>query len=170
MKNARGMTMIELLLAATILAMVMMATLSLYRSGVFAYTKYRERQEQTDQGEMVMSMLAEDLRTAKTIDFAEQNRLGLRRTAIGDDGSEHQELLVYEFQQAPSPRLIRRRDYEETVLRAEVSEMSFAKGSDNAAVIVTCRIANRPSLCCTLPVGGASALAKPYPLAEQNTP
>lgn len=159
MKNARGMTIIELLLAATILAMVMMATLSLYRSGVFAYTKYRERQEQTDKGEMVMSMIAEDLRTAETIDFVEQNRLGLRRTVIGDNGSEHQELVVYEFQQTPSPRLMRRRDFEETVLQAEVSDMSFAKCGDNAFVVVSCRIANRPSLCCTLPVGRISALA-----------
>ncbi len=45
MKSERGLTLVELMITATILSLVMMATLTLYRSGLFAYTKYRERSQ-----------------------------------------------------------------------------------------------------------------------------
>ena len=64
MKSERGLTLVELLITATILSLVMMATLTMYRSGIFAYTKYRERQEHTDQCEVVLATLAADLRGA----------------------------------------------------------------------------------------------------------
>jgi len=168
MKNMRGMSLIELLLAASILSLVMLATLSLYRSGVFAYTRYRAIQEDTDRSELILKTLADDLSHADTIDFVEQYRLGLQRTLVDDNGQACRQTIVYEYRPAPAAILLKRCDYDEKVLANHVTEFMFVRHDDNAAVGVVCKIAGRARLLCTLPMGQSSSLAQPYPQPESR--
>lgn len=163
-KSARGLTLVELMITATILSLVMMATLTLYRSGLFAYTKYRERQERTDQCELLFSSLSADLREAKTVEFVEPYRLGLKMP----DSEENGRFLpgatvIYEFQQTPASCLMRTADGEAKRIAAEVENLTFARALDGATITVDYKCTGMSRLVCVLPVGAAGALARPYP-------
>ena len=164
MKSERGLTLVELMITATILSMVMMATLALYRSGLFAYTKYRERQERTDQCELLFSSLLADLRGAKTIEFVEPYWLGLKMP----DGEENGlfvpgTAVIYEFQPAPASCLLRSVDGEVRRIAAEVENLTFARAMDGSTITVDYKCTGMSRLVCVLPVGTAGALARPHP-------
>ena len=165
-KSARGLTLVELMLTAAILSLVMLSTLSLYRSGVFAYTKYRERQEHTDQCEIVFATLAADLRGAAAVEFVEPHRISLRLPDAVDNGwTVPGQRIIYEYRPAPESHLLRVVNGEERVVARAVEEMIFVPATDGATVAVSYKGAGMSRLCCTLPVGMTFPCVRPYPNA-----
>lgn len=164
MKSARGMTLVELMITAAILSLVMMATLTMYRSGVFAYTKYRDRQEHTDQCEVVFATLAADLRNAAAVEFVEVHRIGLRLPDTVENGwTMPGKRIIYEYRPAPESRILRVVNGEERIFARAVEEITFSPSTDGATVAVTYKGAGMSRLCCTLPVGLTFPCVRPYP-------
>ena len=164
MKSERGLTLVELLITATILSLVMMATLTMYRSGIFAYTKYRERQEYTDQCEVVLATLAADLRGVAAVEFVEHYRIGLRLPDAMDNGwTVPGQRVIYEYRPAPESCLLRVVNGEERIVARAVEEMIFVSAPDGATVAVNYKGAGMSRLFCTLPVGQTFPSVRPYP-------
>lgn len=162
MKGERGLTLVELLLATTILAMVLMASLSLYRSGIFAFSKYRDRQERIDRVEIVLSALAADLRAATAIEFVELNRLGLRQSTTGDNGQAVPTTIIYEYRPLPEGGVWRHAPGDDRLLAANVAGLTFAHDRNKGTIMADLAMAGLPNLHVTLPAGGGGALARSY--------
>lgn len=138
MRNNRGFTLVELMVTVTIMSLVLLMVVSFYRSGMFAYTRYNERQERISQWDRALESISTELAAAARVDFVEPYRLGFTERDRDEDGYRIPgELVIYEWRGDQNRSLIRIRSGVETVVLPRIETLEFTGMVDQGLLRIT---------------------------------